>query len=475
MKSICVFLHIYLILTVVLGLDPYSGRIGHVTEPDVARRCINLAAFTARLRAAHLCRLDKLFFIQVVQGLAGTHSSPSAITYASPLSSAAIRPDPNSLPSSVEHKQGAAASQAISVAAQHFTYAALLILCSCDRTGQVKNFKFNSSENCKFKDHHSLTPMPGFSLAYLGYIGPGNSAGNMTALLPDWNSEAIPMMQRVLIQSSNAKINRSHNSDSVRATPKTGIRMWGLWKERFQAVQAEEHISTEAKNSARAALAQMVKVEMLSKTDRQEWYKNTIYYQERAAREPNPEDLARELHMRRARLESLRREIISQRSDERIPDRSAGDTQFETGETPIIGIGSTEIHRSPNFSRVWSFISDTDEIQLESGQTPGDATSYRVFLDDFLDRSEVESRAFRYVCLDVSENASLQEALEESKEDSDREASKRASENGFDKPFHESGTVVSESLSGSSAGGSPPSSETSSNAFESTQKVAYKA
>lgn len=128
--------------------------------------------------------------------------------------------------------------------------------------------------------------------------------------------------------------------------------------------------------------------------------------------------------MRRARLESLRREIISQRSDERIPDRSARGTQSETGETPNIEIGSTKIHRSPDFSRVGSFILDADEIQLESGQTPGDATSYRVFLDDFLDHSEVESGAFRYVCLDVSENASLQKALEESKEDFDREASK---------------------------------------------------
>ena len=270
MKSICIFLHIYLILTVVLGLDPYSGRIGHVTEPDVAHRCINLAAFAARLRAVHLCRLDILFIMHVVEGLAGTHRSPSAITCASPLSSAAIRPDPNSPPSPVEQKQDAAASQAISVAAQHFTYAALLILCSCDEAGQVKDFKFNSGENCKSKDHHSLTPIPGFSLAYSGYTGPGNSAGNMTALLPDWNSEAIPMMQLVLIHSSNAKINRSHNSDSVRATPITRITLWGLWKERFQAAQSEEHISTEAKNSARAALAQMVKVEMLSKTDRQE-------------------------------------------------------------------------------------------------------------------------------------------------------------------------------------------------------------
>lgn len=344
MKSICIILHIYLILAVVLGLGPYPGEIGDVTEPDVPRRYINLAAFIARLRSAHLCRLDLPFFIQVVRGLADTHRSPSAIACASPLSSAAIRPNPNSLPPPVEHKQGAAASQAISVAAQHFIYSALLILCSCDSTGQVKDAEFNSSENCKSEDHHSLTPMPGFSLAYLGYTRPGNSAGNMTALLPDWNSEAIPMMQRVLIQSSNAKINRSHNSDSVRATPKTGDGMWNSWKERFQAVQSEEDISTEAKNSARAALAQMAKVEMLSEIDKQEWYKNTIYYQERAAQEPNPEDLARELHMRRARLESLRREITSQRSDERIPDRRAGDTQFETGETPNIGIGSTEIH-----------------------------------------------------------------------------------------------------------------------------------
>ena len=51
----------------------------------------------------------------------------------------------------------------------------------------------------------------------------------------------------------------------------------------------------------------------------------------------------------------------------------------------------------------------------------------------------------------ISANASLQEALEESKEDSDREASKRASENGFDKPIQESGTIVYESLSGSTA------------------------
>ena len=77
----------------------------------------------------------------------------------------------------------------------------------------------------------------------------------------------------------------------------------------------------------------MAKVEMLSKSYKEEWYKNTIYYQERAAREPNPKDLARELHMRHARLESLWREINSQRSDRRIPDRIAGDTQFETEDS----------------------------------------------------------------------------------------------------------------------------------------------
>ncbi len=147
----------------------------------------------------------EIFSCKEFEGLAGTHRSPSAITYASPLSSAAIRPDPNSLPSPVEQKQDAAASQAISVAAQHFTYAALLILCSCDEAGQVKDFNFNSGENCKSKDHHSLTPIPGFSLAYSGYTGPGNSAGNMTALLPDWNSEAIPMMQLVLFNQAMPK------------------------------------------------------------------------------------------------------------------------------------------------------------------------------------------------------------------------------------------------------------------------------
>lgn len=108
--------------------------------------------------------------------------------------------------------------------------------------------------------------------------------------------------------------------------------------------------------------------------------------------------------MRRACLKILRRETISQCSDERIPDCRVGDPQFETGETPIIGIGSTEIYRSPNVSLVGSFISNADDIQLESGHTPGNATSYRVFLYDFLDRSEVESWTFRNVCLDVSKN-----------------------------------------------------------------------
>lgn len=381
-------------MTVVLGLDPYSEKIGHVPESEVARRCINLAAFIARLRTAHLCRLDLLFFRQVVRGLADTHSSPSAL----PILSATVKPNSKSLPPPVQHKQGAAASLAISVAAQHFTYAALLVSCSCRNTDQGLDAEFNSSNNRKSEDHHHLTPMPGFKLAYLGYIGPGNSAGTMTALLPDWNSEAIPMMERVLIQSSNAKINRSHNPDSVCATPKTRIKNWDSWKARFQAAQSEEHISIEAKNYTRTALAQMAKVEVLSKIDKQEWYKNTIYYQKYAARESNPVDLARELLMRRARLESLRSEITSQSSDERIPDRSAGNTKFETGETSYIGIGSTEIHPSPNFPRVGSFCSNADEIELESGQISGDAASFRVFLHDFLDRSEAASRTFHYVC-----------------------------------------------------------------------------
>lgn len=88
--------------------------------------------------------------------------------------------------------------------------------------------------------------MPGFSLAYLGYTGPGNSTGNIIALLLDCNSKAIPMIQRDWNEPINAEINRSDISDSVRATTKTGIRMWSLWIERFQAVQPEEHISTEA-------------------------------------------------------------------------------------------------------------------------------------------------------------------------------------------------------------------------------------
>lgn len=165
----------------------------------------------------------------MVQGPADTHSSPSSL----PLLSAAVRPNSKSLPPPVQHKQGAAASLAISVAAQHLNYAALSVSCSCRKTDQGKDAEFNSSDNRKSEDHHHLTPMPGFRLAYLGYIGPGNSAGTMTALLPDWNSEAISMMQRVLIQSSNAKINRSLNPDSVRATAKTRIKKWDLWKARF--------------------------------------------------------------------------------------------------------------------------------------------------------------------------------------------------------------------------------------------------
>lgn len=75
-------------LTVVLGLDPYSESIGHVLKPKVGRRCINLAAFIACLWVAYLYRLDHLFYIQVLKSLADTHSSPSAL----PLLSAAIRP-----------------------------------------------------------------------------------------------------------------------------------------------------------------------------------------------------------------------------------------------------------------------------------------------------------------------------------------------------------------------------------------------
>lgn len=58
---------------------------------------------------------------------------------------------------------------------------------------------------------------------------------------------------------------------------------WPRWKARFQAAQLEEHISSDAKNYARTALAQVAKVEMLSQAEKQEWYKNTIYYEERAA------------------------------------------------------------------------------------------------------------------------------------------------------------------------------------------------
>lgn len=153
-------------------------------------------------------------------------------------------------------------------------------------------------------------------------------------------------------------------------------------------------------------------------------------------------------------------------------------SQIEVQEThnlrpgrPLIctRIGSTKIHPFPNFPCVGSF-TDADEIEVESGQIPGGARSYQVFLDGFLDRSEAASRTFRYVCVDVSEDASLRR----SEEDSDHEASKRASEHG-DKLFHESGIIVSEGLSGLSGGGSPISSKTSSNASESPQEAAYKA
>lgn len=168
-------------------------------------------------------------------------------------------------------------------------------------------------------------------------------------------------------------------------------------------MQSGGRISIAAKNYTRAALAQMAKVEVLSKIDKQEWYKNTIYYQKHTARESNPVDLANELFMRRARLESLRSKITSQSSDERISDRSARNTKFETGETPYIGIGPTEIHPSPNFPRVGSsFCSHADEIELESGQISEDATSFRVFLHDFLDRSEAASRTSHYICTEYA-------------------------------------------------------------------------
>ena len=274
------------------------------------------------------------------------------------------------------------ASLAISVAAQHFTYAALLISCSCGNTDQGKDAEFNSSDNRNSEDHHHLTPMPGFSLAYSGYTGPGNSAGSMnrpaTRLEFRGNPDDATCPDSI---KQCQKINRSHNPDSVCATPKTRIKKWDSWKARFQAAQSEEYISIEAKNYTRTALPQMAKVEVLSKIDKQEWYKNTIHYQKYAGPriQPRGPTLRENYSCDVARLESLRSEITSQSSDERIPDRSAGNTKFETGETSYIGIGFTEIHPSPNLPRVGSFCSDADEVELESGQISGDAASFGVF------------------------------------------------------------------------------------------------
>lgn len=122
---------------------------------------------------------------------------------------------------------------------------------------------------------------------------------------------------------------------------------------------------------------------MLPQAEKQEWYKNTIYYQERAAQEPSPGDLVRELHMQRTRLQSARSEIATQHSNERSPDHSAGDIKFGTKEMPDIGIGSTKMHPPSHLSLPESFFFDADEIELESGHNPGDVTSYRVFLNDF--------------------------------------------------------------------------------------------
>lgn len=47
MQSICTFLDIYHILTVLLGLDSYSESIGYIPEPEIARRCINFSALIA--------------------------------------------------------------------------------------------------------------------------------------------------------------------------------------------------------------------------------------------------------------------------------------------------------------------------------------------------------------------------------------------------------------------------------------------
>lgn len=142
---------------------------------------------------------------------------------------------------------------------------------------------------------------------------------------------------------------------------------------------------------------------------------------------------------------------------------------------PDIGIESTKIHPPPHFSQAESIFFDADEIEAENGPNSGDKTSYQVFLNDFLEGSQVASRTFRYVCLDALKDTSLHKPLGDSNESNDHKATKRASKNGFDKVFHEFGTTVFKDSSGSSGGGFPVSSKTSSNASESPQKAAYKA
>ena len=67
--------------------------------------------------------------------------------------------------------------------------------------------------------------MPGFSFKYLGYLGPGKSAGTMIILLPNLNSEAISKMQCVdlIKQCQNYSIAQSGLG---LATPKVGIGKW---------------------------------------------------------------------------------------------------------------------------------------------------------------------------------------------------------------------------------------------------------
>lgn len=134
----------------------------------------------------------------------------------------------------------------------------------------------------------------------------------------------------------------------------------------MQAAQLEEHIGSDAKNSARTALAQIAKVEMLSQAENRNGIKPRFIM----AQEPTPGEFVRELHRQRTRLQSARSEITTQHSNERSPDHSAGDIKFGAKEMPDTGIGSTKIHPSPHFSLPESFFFDVDEIELESGQNP---------------------------------------------------------------------------------------------------------